>query len=579
MAGIKNIRDLYKKVGEKGLREVLSGEIRVTEKFDAYRFAFEKNPHDYKIYYYGKNGKTPLSKIDRTVSDLYEAAITHIESLPAEVKRAIPVRHRFGFSWFPNKKPLNTEYDRQPRNGLVLTDITIRNRQWEVTHEVKEQIVFNRWANLFLSESIHPVFAGLLDLSTIDSLVEMAKHDYALQSLNESQVYTSGFLNESSSKIEALVFESENTLFKVSDVLQEDTRDKRSHLFDILLLEICEHIADYNIAGMKSVSLYPDEAYIEVVSEIFNDFVDKHGTDFISSGLDRPDFLKNSGRINKKWVKNPKTLSLIESNSKYAYLLTIFLTNLKKPKYPSGLLNEAVTTRFNNKIEEIDRVISDDYSFLEFNSILKENDEDEAVEQIKKVDVEKAVLLLQSFFSGERKPVDGKEKVNVIITDCSQLTNDIIHEAEKLHQENGYRCILFHDVFYSQRSYSLSRATLQKALSTLVSERNDIFIGHYFLDEPFINYLMRKLHPGFTPVTVSISLQRASFFFMDWKALNAAQLGEVPKIKIVYHKNSKPALDGSLEKDSYRDFCQLCPPAFHPYWTEMKSAFDQFTYR
>ena len=71
MAGIKNIRDLYKKVGEKGLREVLSGEIRVTEKFDAYRFAFEKNPHDYKIYYYGKNGKTPLSKIDRTVSDLY----------------------------------------------------------------------------------------------------------------------------------------------------------------------------------------------------------------------------------------------------------------------------------------------------------------------------------------------------------------------------------------------------------------------------------------------------------------------------------------------------------------------------
>ena len=80
MAGIKNIKDLYKKVGEKGLREVLEKDVRVTEKFDAYRFAFEKNPHNYKIYFYGKNGKTPLSKIDRTVNDLYEAAIAHIEN-------------------------------------------------------------------------------------------------------------------------------------------------------------------------------------------------------------------------------------------------------------------------------------------------------------------------------------------------------------------------------------------------------------------------------------------------------------------------------------------------------------------
>ena len=578
MAGIKNIRDLYKKVGEKGLREVLSGEIRVTEKFDAYRFAFEKNPHDYKIYYYGKNGKTPLSKIDRTVSDLYEAAITHIESLPAEVKRAIPVRHRFGFSWFPNKKPLNTEYDRQPRNGLILTDITIRNRQWEVTHEVKEQIVFDRWCNLFLAESIQPVFTGILETETADSLIEMAKHDYTLQSLNESQVYTQGFLNKTSSGIEALVFESGNTLFKVSDVLQEDTRDKRSHLFDILLLEICEHIGSYNIAGMKSVSLHPDEAYIEVVSEIFNDFVEKRGADFLMSNLDRPDFLKNSGRINKKWIKNPKTQTLIENNSKYSYLLTIFLTNLKKPKYPSGLLTEAVTTRFNNKIEEIDRVVSDDFSFLEFNSILKENDED-IPEKLATVDVEKAVLLLQSFFAGPRKPLDGKEKVNVIITNCSQMANDIVKEAERLHQENGQRVILFHDVFSAKRSFSLPTTSVRKILESLVAERSDIFIGYYFMDEPFISYMFKKMKPGFTPVLVSMPAEKRDFFEKERLSLNASQLGELPKMKFVYHKNSNKDFLSSLEKDSYKEFCNCCPSVYHPYWMEMKSSFDQFTYR
>lgn len=578
MAGIKNIRDLYKKVGEKGLREVLSGEIRVTEKFDAYRFAFEKNPHDYKIYYYGKNGKAPLSKIDRTVSDLYEAAINHIESLPAEVKRAMPVRHRFGFSWFPNKKPLNTEYDRQPRNGLILTDITIRNRQWEVTHEVKEQIVFNRWCNLFLAESIQPVFTGILETETADSLIEMAKHDYTLQSLNESQVYTQGFLNKTSTEIEALVFESGNTLFKVSDVLQEDTRDKRSHIFDILLLEICEHIGSYNIAGMKTISLHPDEAYIEVVSEIFNDFVEKRGSDFLVSELDRPDFLKNSGRINKKWIKNPKTQTLIEKNSKYSYLLTIFLTNLKKPKYPSGLLTEAVTTRFNNKIEEIDRVVSDDFSFLEFNSILKENDED-IPEKLATVDVEKAVILLQSFFAGPRKPLDGKEKVNVIIANCSQMTYNIIKEAERLQQETGQRIILFHDVFSAKRSFSLSEPTLRKILDSLVAERDDLFIGYYFMDEPFISYMLKKMKPGFSPALVSIASEKRDFFEKDILSLNASQLGELPKMKVVYHKNTKREFLSSLEKDSYKEFCNVCPSAYHPYWMEMKSSFDQFTYR
>jgi hypothetical protein len=66
MAGIKHITELYKKLGEEGLREILNKELRITEKFDAFRFSFEKNSQNYKLYFYGKNGKTPINKIDRT---------------------------------------------------------------------------------------------------------------------------------------------------------------------------------------------------------------------------------------------------------------------------------------------------------------------------------------------------------------------------------------------------------------------------------------------------------------------------------------------------------------------------------
>jgi hypothetical protein len=575
MAGIKNIRDLYKKVGEKGLREVLSGEIRVTEKFDAYRFAFEKNPHNYKIYFYGKNGKAPLSKIDRTVNDLYEAAISYIENLPAEIKKAIPVRHRFGFSWFPTQSPLNTEYGRRPKHGLVLTDITIRNRQWEVTNEVKDNQVFERWAQVFRVETNKPIFEGRLDDQTINNLLEMAQNDYTLQSLNESQVHTEGLLKGG---IEALVFETEKQLFKVESVIEQERKaEKRSHLFDILLLDICEHIGAYNIAGLKTFSMHPDEAYIEVVSEVFNDFVEKKGTDFLSSGLDKPAFLEKSGKFNRSWIRNPKTLSIIESNGRYEYLFSIFLTNLRKPKYPSGLLSEAVVGEFNSKIEEIDRVVSDDYSFLEFHSILRE-DETSVAPKKKSINIEKAVLVMQSFFGSERNKIEGKEPVNVIVCDGSKLVNGILLEAERLQKLNGLRAVIIHDTKVN-KSYHIDESSVHKMLSKFVDDNRDMILGYKVLEKPFLLHIFKKLYPEFRPEKISYVEINTTVPNMEKDSIEASQLEDAPEFSIqsVMTKDYTK-LNAALEVDSYRDFCNCTPPCVHPFWPEIKSAFDRWMY-
>jgi hypothetical protein len=575
MAGIKNIRDLYKKVGEKGLREVLEGEIRVTEKFDAYRFAFEKNPHDYKIYFYGKNGKAPLSKIDRTVNDLYEAAISYIENLPADIKKAIPPRHRFGFSWFPNSKPLTTEYSRIPKNGLILTDITVRNRQWEVTNEVKDNKIFERWSKIFKTEFNQPVFEGTLDEKTINSLIEMSKHDYTLSSLNESSIYTEGMLK---GNIEALVFESANQLFKITDVIAEEKRvEKRSHLFDILLLDICEHLNAYNIESLSAVSIHPDEAYLEVVNEIFNDFVEKRGKDFLDSGLERPRFLDKSGNFNRSWVKNPKTLAIIESNKKYEYLYTVFLTNLRKPKYPSGLLNEAVVQKFNKKIEEIDNVVSDDYSFLEFNSILKENNESNI--DSKPIDIEKAVMIMQSFFDGNRKSFSGKEPVNVIVCNCAELSNSVLQEAERLFKLNGKRCILFHDVFAAKKSYYIEEEVVNKILESFVENNREYFIGYMLLNHPYLLHVFKKLGPEFLPNIISC-FDECDDFRLEENGIKAVLGESSPNIQIIQAKSRhRKNMLKAIEDDSYREFCQHTPQSLHFYWPVIKSAFDKHIYR
>jgi hypothetical protein len=578
MAGIKNIRDLYKKVGEKGLREVLEGEIRVTEKFDAYRFAFEKNPHDYKIYFYGKNGKAPLSKIDRTVNDLYEQAISYIENLPADIKKGIPPRHRFGFSWFPNNKPLNTEYDRRPKNGLILTDITVRNRQWDVTNEVKDNKIFERWSGIFGVESNMPVFEGCLDSETVDSLIRMAKHEYELVSLNESSVYTSGKLNTQSNNIEALVIESGSELFKIADTAVEERRvEKRSHLFDILLLDICEHLNSMNLDDHKPVALQPDEAYIELVSEVFNEFVDRRGRDFLDSDLERPKFLDKSGLFNGKWVKNPKTRAIIESNGKYEYLFTVFLTNLRKPKYPSGLLSEMVVNEFNSKIEEINSIISDDYSFLEFNTILREADD--SAKPKKEVDFEKSVLLLQAFFGAPRKTPKGKEDVNVIICDCSKLNNSVIREAERLQKLNGHRCFIIHDVFSANRDYVLELSTVKKILSKFIEDHHDLFIGYKVLSHPLVSNVYKVLSQDFNPCSITYFERDKNFVKLEQASMRAMFGDDVPEVDITYgpSKSFKKFIE-AVEKDSYHEFCKEAPECVQRFWTEIKTAYDKQTY-
>jgi hypothetical protein len=178
-------------------------------------------------------------------------------------------------------------------------------------------------------------------------------------------VYTPGFLSQSKESLEALVIETSEHLFKLGKD-QQSGSEPRSHIFDVLLLDICEHLESYDLSQVKNSEKNPDSGYVQVVSEVFNDYVEKRGQDFLDSGLEKPRFLKKSGNLNSKWIKNSKTNAILESDSRFEYLFTVFLANLRKPKFKSGLISESVADSFNRKIQEINRIAGDDYGFLEF---------------------------------------------------------------------------------------------------------------------------------------------------------------------------------------------------------------------
>jgi len=596
MAGIKHISEIYKKQGESRLRELLAQEVRINEKFDAYRFSFEKNHQNYKLTFYGKNGKTALNKVDRTISNLYESAIEYIESLPYEIKRDIPARHRFGFSWFPTKNPLGTEYERRPKNGLVLTDITIRDKNKDVAREVKESEVFQRWSNIFNVENSAPIYQGKLDESVVESIISIAKNEAQPSLLTES-FDTKGLLNTLHPNIEALVFESEDQLFKVTHKEEVIVTEKRSQMFDVLLLDILEHVEKYNILGIKCAAHNIDEAYIEAVSELFNNYVDVRGKDYLQYEIQKPKFLEKSGSFNRKWVKNPKTRVLLEKDSRYEYLFTVFLANFRKTKYAGGLLNETMANRFNAKIEELDKAIGDDYSFLEFSTILKE-DREEMNEAIKletrentiqpqpvveeapenPVDYEKAVQLLTRFFDPERTSASGEIPANIIIVNGSLLTNRVIETAKDLMNRNQNKCFLVHNS--NTDSYGVSNDNIEKVLAKVSVDRGDLFHGYHIMKNPTLSDIFKTLRPSYEPVAVSTPNDPAHSI-KELEGLHAIYADpKLKKLKILQYTDSKKdALDKSVNDGSYKDFCDMMPEQTWPYWNEIKSSYEMRTYK
>ena len=578
MAGIKSIEFALNKLGEDKVRQLLSQEVRVTEMFDAFRFSFEKNPKTNRLQYYGKNGKTPLSLVDRTISNLYESAIEYLENLPREIRRTIPTKHRFGFSWFPTTSPLNTTYEKRPKNGLILTDITIRNNRSEVIKDVKEQQVYQRWSDIFHVDYAKPIFEGVLSKESVDSIL--------LGNINESQVYTTGFLSRQNESYEALVIETADQLFKVGRD-QENTNEPRSHVFDVLLLDVCEHLEAFDLSLVKNSEKNLELGYVQVVSEVFNDYVEKRGADFLESGLEKPKFLKNSGDLNTKWVKNSKTLTILESDSRFQYLFTVFLANLRKPKFKSGLISESVAESFNHKIQEIDRIAGDDYGFLEFSPISREEalQESLVLENVvegdvlpQKTDYVRAVLLLSRFFDPDKQDRTGKKPINIIITNAAAFTLDLLEEAERLKKLNGSKSLLIHCDYLRKKSYGVEESALDRLLSELVNQNSDLFYGYRTVERPILRKILDLVRPDHEPALVFTECG-AEDLKKEIDGIRAVNTSDQHQLEIdVFRKKRNKDLESALEKDDMKKFTALTPDCLHNYWNQIKSSFDQYAY-
>jgi len=313
-----------------------------------------------------------LNFIDLAIQKFYNQAYYYFNSLPQYITDLLNPNWWFCFEYFPDMHPANIEYEKVPKNNLILSCIVKRNKYKYNYDELKE------FANLLDVDCLPVIFKGKLNpkqleiislfLNTSDEDLKFvfgennfAKFFYNILNPN----YTNSFLmndDEFNDNLEKIImkidgndeysFELLNPLYRrMSFKNDTDYVDIYSQII-LNFLEFCQlvEIKKYKIKGNTK-----DEIYIELISQIFNEYMDNIKSNIDDWNIIIPEFFKDDKfKLNTDMLFNKKTVDHIKSSKKIEYMLKVILSSFNhKRKKTIGVFNEQTVILFNEFVDKL----------------------------------------------------------------------------------------------------------------------------------------------------------------------------------------------------------------------------------
>ena len=313
-----------------------------------------------------------LNFIDLAIQKFYNQAYDYFNSLPQYVTDLLNPNWWFCFEYFPDMHPANIEYEKVPKNNLILVCIVKGNKYRYNYDELKE------FSNLLDVDCIPVIFKGKLSskqLEIIALFLNTSEDDlkYVFGENNFSKFFynilnpnfSNSFLmkdDEFQENLEKIImkidgndeysFELLNPLYKRMS-FKNDTDYVEIYSQIILnFLEFCQLI---DIKKYKIKANTKDEIYIELISQIFNEYMDNIKDNIDKWNITIPDFFKDEKfKLNVDMLLNKKTIEYVKSSKKIEYMLKIILSSYnRKRKKPMGVFNDQTVILFNEFVEKI----------------------------------------------------------------------------------------------------------------------------------------------------------------------------------------------------------------------------------
>ena len=384
MSGIKNLIEIYEKQGKDFVEKLFGDEITVTENLDGSSFSFEKDFIGENISFYKKDQENPITRVDRILMSYYEKPINYIEALPQDLKYEIPRGWRFGMLYFPTTKPVRIEYERVPKNHLILTHITVRDEFGDNIRSIQDKKELDIWAEKLGIEKSPIIFQGKLNedqrisimdfLSTplVDLRNKFKTESFSkfIISLINPEVVKTTLGSDLHGQIDSIVFrfkskeKDEEFLAKMVDpIFYEIARDKKpprssyfpNDVYSLCLIDIMNFILEEGIENFPAEGQEPEERYINFVYSVFKKFINQYGEKYIGVNFDKPEYLKSENfSLNKEFITDPDVLIEVENEECYSDILQMILNSFRKLKRkPHGFFSEGLIEEFNKLVEEI----------------------------------------------------------------------------------------------------------------------------------------------------------------------------------------------------------------------------------
>lgn len=376
MASIKHLKDLFDSKGVDFIKKLFSNSVYITEKIDGSRFSFKKE--DKELVFFKRDAKTPINMVDRTIVSFHEPAIDHIESLKLS---SIPDGVTFGFEYFANSNPGSIVYDKLPKNGLILTDVS----KGSTANTNIDDLI--KYAKVLKTDPPPVIFDGKLSATQKDQLVDFLTTEwdelftkfktesftsYIISILNPKLKNTA--LNIGTTKaIEGIVFSFNdgNTFInaKVVDPLYtEKARNmarnrqnpQKNEFRDSVkvvmtdLISFAKSKADYDV---KLTTKTKDARYVELLSDIFYQYYLKNKSKFSKIVLvNNGDQIKEFD-VNYKFISNSGLVKALKSNNKVKTVFKMFLLSFSRErKKTTYMLDKKLISTINSLRGKINKL-------------------------------------------------------------------------------------------------------------------------------------------------------------------------------------------------------------------------------
>jgi cytidyltransferase-like protein len=452
---LQNLKTHFEGANISDVDKLLNNKCIVTEKIDGSSFHVKREGSGF--VYYKSGSKDKMNVIDRTIVRYYENAIRHFKSVSMDAKEDMPFDWKFGFEYIGDNKTIDIEYDIIPKSNLILTHIQVMqpSNPNKVRKVIRDTKILNKWAGLLEVAPPPVLFEGQLHSGQKDDLkrilgmsvleFEQTFEDKdrpsftrAIFGIFNENMKQSALMNDLSKDVSGFIvnFHDGKSLqsFKLEKFNKKDSPARKpSDMYQITLLDIVEHLAQFNFEDIKLTEEQTDKRYLELMSEVFNNYVEKNATKYIGAKFDSADFSDSPMfELNHKFLQNEKTLTLVQDKI-LSELFKITLGSFRKKRNKeTDLINTDLMNNINSIIEKIDSLImaetseNDVQSFNQYLLNKKISTQVSPITEALKVDY----------------PEQGKKLVNMFVGRFQPFTLGHAKVVETIHKQNGYPVVI-----------------------------------------------------------------------------------------------------------------------------------------